>query len=375
MIFLVIPPSRSFFAAPTSPYQVGASSRGFSATLISQGHGVRSHTVMAPKPAAATTDSPPLPPPATTTTTTSTSASSKEDPEAPIPSKQPSRNPSPSSNLGAPPKNLDADDAMTYGKGASTSASTSQPMTKSSSSSSASNTAEAKDAAGTGPSPYGTRSRNKNGRARPNYAENEVDMTDYETFPDKKDNGDPKKPTQPASATSGPIENDAPPPRAAASSTRKPLPTTDSGKPAPSSIKEQQQPNLPGAAASSSSAANSSGAAQQPSKKRKAGTQTASAHSKDAQSNVPVPKPSLTSSLLRKSLGGATGYAETNLMSFDNCKSRPKNNALIADDGTVLAVNGKQTHLLLAVFSALREPHPLLMHPSRLCLHGLRTTW
>lgn len=334
--------------------------------LSSQGHGVRSHTAMAPKPAAATTDSPPLPPP---TTTTTTSTSPKEGSEGSIPSKQPSRNPSPSSNLGSISKNLDADDAMTSDKGASASASTSHPMTKSSSSSSASNTAEAKDAAGAGPSPYGTRSRNRNGRSRPNYAENEVDMTDYETLPEKKDNVDPKQSTQPANAPSGPNGNDAPPPRAAASSTRKPLPTTDNGKAAPL-IQEQHQHNHAGAAALSSSAASSAVATQQPSKKRKAGTQTASAHSKDAQSSAPAPKISLTNSVLRKSLGGAIGYAETNLMSFDDCKARPKNNALIADDGTVLAVNGEQSQHS-TVSSTLRELHPLLMHHSRLRLHGM----
>ncbi|KKY36623.1 putative bah domain-containing protein [Diaporthe ampelina] len=38
-------------------------------------------------------------------------------------------------------------------------------------------------------------------------------------------------------------------------------------------------------------------------------------------------------------VGGASGYAETNMMSFEDCQGRPKNKTLTADDGTILAVN------------------------------------
>lgn len=236
---------------------------------------------------------------------------------------------------------------MALGKGASTS----QPMTKSSSSSSASNSAEAKDATGTGPSPYGTRSRNRNGRARPNYAEDkDLDMIDFEMYPERKDDGDLKKSTRPANAPS--VPSDAPPRSAAASSTRKPLPTTDNGKSA-ASMKEQHQNNQAGTTAPSSSATSSAAPTQPASKKRKAGTQTASA-SKDAQSSAPSTKTSLSSSVLKKPFGPATtGYAETNMMSFDDCKALPQNNTLTADDGTTLTVNGKQPNLTCAVHSAL----------------------
>lgn len=220
-------------------------------------------------------------------------------------------------------------------------------MAKSSSSSSASNSAEAKDAAGTGPSPYGTRSRNRNGKQRPNYAEdNNIDMMDFDTDAEKKDDGDPKKATRPANASSTPSDA-APPPRAAASSssTRKPLPTMDNGKSsAITTIKDQHQQNGAGATAPVSSAANSGAAAQQaPSKKRKAGTQTASANAKDAQSSTVAQPSSQPSSIMKKPMAGATaGFAETNMMSFDDCKALPHDGTLTADDGTTLTKNGEQ---------------------------------
>lgn len=35
------------------------------------------------------------------------------------------------------------------------------------------------------------------------------------------------------------------------------------------------------------------------------------------------------------------GYGETNLLTFENTKAMPKDGKMVADDGTVLEVNGK----------------------------------
>lgn len=161
-------------------------------------------------------------------------------------------------------------------------------------------------------------------------------MTDYvDAASEKKGNGDNTK-FRPVNANGNvPTASHDGPPRSTAAPIRKPLPSSDGGK-ATSSAKEHSQHNQAGAAALTSSAA-SSAAIQQPSKKRKA-AHAAPSNSKDASSNgAVVQKPSgvFTDHL------GPTGFSETNMMTFEYCGARLKNNILIADDGTVLAANGK----------------------------------
>ncbi|ROV91264.1 hypothetical protein VSDG_07799 [Cytospora chrysosperma] len=152
-----------------------------------------------------------------------------------------------------------------------------------------------------GPSPYGTRSRNRNGRARPNYAEDrDIDVDMVDVYPNRKDDGDSKK------------------------STRQTVSSTNATQDAPRS-----------APLSSSTA--SSATAPQASKKRKAGVQSTS--TTPSQATPAAPSTSASNAAQRKPSGGATGYPETNMMSFEDCKGRPKNGTLTADDGTVLAVN------------------------------------
>lgn len=186
-------------------------------------------------------------------------------------------------------------------------------------------------------------------------------MMDFDTDAEKKDDGDPKKATRPANASSTPSDA-APPPRAAASSsTRKPLPTTDNGKSsATTTSKDQHQQNGAGAAPPASSAANSGATTQPaPSKKRKAGSQTASANAKDTQSSALAQPSSVPNSIMKKPIAGATaGFAETNMMSFDECKALPHDGTLTADDGTTLTKNGEQrypssTHPALAPLEPL----------------------
>lgn len=343
----------SLLAAPAGNYKVGASFPPTLTLLLSHpalDHGALATAVtMAPKsqPHPAGTESPSLPTAAT---------SSKEGSEAPTSSKQ-SRNASPSSATGLPPKRADSETAP--GKLASTS----QPMTKSSSSSSGSNPPDAKDAA-TGPSPYGTRSRNRTGRARPNYAEDkDIDSDLYDAAPERKDDGDAKRSTRQANPSSTTAQ-DAPesgPSSASSSSSRKPLPSSDDGKHGGSAAaattpvtttttsaankeSQQQQQNHASARATPAPAANTA-TASQTSKKRKAGNQGSS--SALNQQSAPAHSSASSSAAHKKSLGGgggvggAIGYAETNMMSFDDCQGRPKNKTLTADDGTILAVNGE----------------------------------
>ncbi|ROV99900.1 hypothetical protein VMCG_06241 [Cytospora schulzeri] len=277
---------------------------------------------MAPKPLpnAAGTDSPSL---------TAAAASPKEGSEAPTSNKQ-SRNTSPLSTSGMPPNKPDPETAS--GKGTSTS----QPMTKSTSSSSASTPSDAKDT-GTGPSPYGTRSRNRNGRARPNYAEDrDIDVDMLDVYSNRKDDGDSKKSARQAVSSTNATQ-DAP---RSGTSSRKPLPTTDDGKHGSATSKDQHHQHNhayhPNAAPLSSSTV-SSATAPQASKKRKAGVQSTSATPNQA--TTPAHPSTTSNAAQKKPSGGATGYPETNMMSFEDCKGRPKNGTLTADDGTVLAVN------------------------------------
>jgi hypothetical protein len=45
-----------------------------------------------------------------------------------------------------------------------------------------------------------------------------------------------------------------------------------------------------------------------------------------------------------------SGYSETNMLTFENCKGRPKDGKMIADDGTVLEVNGECTQFEMLRF-------------------------
>lgn len=212
-------------------------------------------------------------------------------------------------------------------------------MAKSSSTSSA---ADAKDAAGTGPSPYGTRSRNRTGRTRPNYAEDkDFDAMDFDNYADKKEDADSKKPTRqvnnnPTTASEAP--------RTATPSARKPLPNGDGARHAAAAKDHSQQPGHTGTPAPSSSTAtpSSTTAPTQPSRKRKAGAQNGVGNANPPQNNTAQPPSSSVSNLKKLSGGALTGYAETNIMTFDKSYNQIKlNGTLVADDGTTLAVNGK----------------------------------
>jgi len=182
------------------------------------------------------------------------------------------------------------------------------------------------------PSPYGTRSRNRTGNSRPNYAEDKDQELDFD-YPAPKKTNEAKKSTRlsnVSTATSSDTQRANGPPRK----------TT-----APDEVKNSTPQTAPKESASTSQdpaaqMANGSAAASQPPKKRKVGAQSGngeSQHQGTSQSTTVV----AASKRLAAQAQNANGYAPTNMLSFENIKSMPKDGKMIADDGTVLAPNGK----------------------------------
>ncbi|CAP69373.1 uncharacterized protein PODANS_1_10370 [Podospora anserina S mat+] len=252
-----------------------------------------------------------------------------------------------------------------------------QPMEKSSAS------AAAKDA-GEKASPYGTRSRNRTGAARPNYAEDrDIDMELFE-HTNKKDTDSKKAPSskqqhleppipQEAGATSS--SSQAPPaanagqtaPRSGNASSRKPLPDESRQTTATTNGTKDSHPT-PSSTTSTNTANKTNGNSTSNShkgKKRKATSAAAPAADASTPSGSQTPSgtngasTSLLAAAVHQRLAGtasrsmdggsatpgAPGYGETNMLTFENCKSRPtKDGKMIADDGTVLQ---KEDHVYL----------------------------
>lgn len=266
--------------------------------------------------------------------------------------------------------------------------STDAPMGKSTQTSAQAAAAAAKDGS-TAANPYGTRSRNRTGNSRINYAEDrDLDMDIFELYPDRREGGEAKKgsskqaaasassaTTQAATPSSSSPTNGAsqPAPRTAVNGTsaattvtstststsRKPLPTIDDSRKGHSynGTKDQQarQPSTSPAANGAATTTTTNGPTK--SKKRKADpaaiasssqTPTSAANSStshnkrvkttsnDNNGNSKTPTNGPVSDL-----GTAAGYGETNLLTFENTKAMPKDGKMVADDGTVLEVNGK----------------------------------
>jgi hypothetical protein len=233
---------------------------------------------------------------------------------------------------------------------------------------------EKPSAAGSQPSPYGTRSRNRTGAARPNYAEDkDLDLDNYDAYPQQRKDDDSKKlAAKPQSASSTPAPANPPQaaPRSGNGSSRKPLP--DDSRQHSGTPKDQQQNQnqpsavVPASTSAPSTAANGTSTANSVSKgkKRKVAdtASTASGSQTPSASNG-----ALSASALQKRLGASghangsatpssVGYGETNLLTFESSKARPKDGKMVADDGTVLAVNGKFRRLrsTQSLFAALR---------------------
>lgn len=204
-------------------------------------------------------------------------------------------------------------------------AAVSQPMTASTSSSS---NPSLKDTPTGTASPYGTRSRNRAGVTRPNYAEDREMEIEFEVQPSREDEMRKNRPGDPLSTA---LTDTAGPP----SANRRALPTEYNSN-GQSSTKDQ----IPGT--STFSANPSAASTSQPSKKRKAAGQP-------SQSSTNTPLPIINSMPLgsqpntRRASIATQSVAigkETSMLSFDNCAGRLKDGKLVADDGTVLGVNG-----------------------------------
>ncbi|KAK0733444.1 hypothetical protein B0T26DRAFT_634916 [Lasiosphaeria miniovina] len=302
-----------------------------------------------------------------------------------------------------------------------------QPMDKSASA--GSHAASSEDASGGTASPYGTRSRKRNGGSRINYAEDkDIDMELFEMYPERGLTANPRHAassnasssagatatataitTAAVSATSAATKAVSPAPapattvaaaaqpaqRSGNGSGRKPLPSSDDSSRHHAShqhsSKEKEHQNHshhPSPAASTTGTGASStpnGSAR--SKKRKAEQIQASAttSSSQAPSVSHAHSSAVSKRIVANSSHGANGtrsgggYSETNLLTFDNCKSRPKNGRMVADDGTVLEVND---HVYL-VCEPPGEPYYLarimeflhVKNDNSLAIDALRVNW
>jgi hypothetical protein len=178
--------------------------------------------------------------------------------------------------------------------------------------------------------PYGTRSRNRTGISRPNYAEDKELDAEFEVAASSKDGRKATRGIDPASATA----TDA---GRSAINARK---TQASEYDQISSVQNSLKEAIPGTSNFSASPTTNALAGQS-SKKRKAnGTSTTNNVQQQSQlsSQVSAPAVSRRASL---ALPGLIGSRETNMLSFETCGNRLKDNKLIADDGTVLEVNGE----------------------------------
>lgn len=192
------------------------------------------------------------------------------------------------------------------------------------------------------PSPYGTRSRNRTGNSRPNYAEDKDNDLDFECAPPKKA-GDSKKSTRQsnASATTTNAEKNQ------NGAHKKSLPVDEAKNATSQNGSKDNAPAPTAPAASAAGVTSAAPTASQSSKKRKAGAQSGNGSNGASGEPQQVVSQSSTATVLAKRLGGqgtmfSNGYAETNMLSFENCKSKPnKDGKLVSDSGTILAPNGE----------------------------------
>lgn len=182
---------------------------------------------------------------------------------------------------------------------------------------------------GLGGAAYGTRSRNRNGTSRINYAEDKETEVDIEIAAAMKEG---------RKATRG--GNDSRP----STSTDHGSSTTPVKKiPAPeveyvAMTQHHSKEPIPG---TSTFSANPSVPPTQNSKKKKPPAQPAANHVQSSTQNA------VQNGAWAHTNNVRVGMAkhETNMLSFDNCGAHLKDGKLVADDGTILSVNGTQIPL------------------------------
>lgn len=201
------------------------------------------------------------------------------------------------------------------------------PLPQTSAQSASSSSPPLKDATSAA-APYGTRSRNRAGVSRPNYAEDkEMDM-EFEIQPPVKED-DARKAARSLDARPNVVESTA-----VGAAGRKTAGTV----PDPNNTAQMiPKDHIPGTSTFSANIPGVNPAP--PSKKRKATTNPASSipNGNHSSGNVGTAATTGKSTLPQNS----QTYKETFMLSFDNCGARLQNGKLVADDGTILGINGK----------------------------------
>lgn len=208
-------------------------------------------------------------------------------------------------------------------------AAVSQPMTASNSSSS--NPPSKENGMGTA-SPYGTRSRNRAGASRPNYAEDREMELEFEVQPAAKE----EEARRAVRATETPASNVPTTTPAVAAARRAPSTSSMAENTLPPTNTPKDQ--IPGTSTFSANPATS--VSSQPSKKRKAQPAPSTAITSQT-----TPGPSTSSQTAMNKVANSSqvmaGIRESFMLSFDTCGGRLADGKLVADDGTVLGLNGE----------------------------------
>jgi len=205
----------------------------------------------------------------------------------------------------------------------------SQPMTASNSASSDTSAKEATLNGAGAAVPYGTRSRNRTGTSRPNYAEDKELDADFDAPSSSKDANGRK------AARVGDTGNAADTVRSTNPARKIPVPEAEHTLGIQSHYKEP----IPGTSTFSSNPS-AIGSSHHP-KKRKVTSQTTTFQ---PQPHISASHPATPQAVTRRASLAAhvlTGFRDSNMLSFDNCAGRLSGNRLVADDGTVLEVNGQ----------------------------------
>jgi hypothetical protein len=202
----------------------------------------------------------------------------------------------------------------------------SQPMTASNSSSSNPSIKEAAPG-GTGAAvPYGTRSRNRTGTSRPNYAEDKELDAEFEVASSSKDTSGRKSARAIDSVTDAG--------RPTSNVRKNPVPEIEHTLTIQSHYKEP----IPGTSTFSANPAAT--VPSHHSKKRKAPSQptTFQPQLQNPAQNLAIPQAVTRRASMAAQV--AAGFRDSNMLSFENCAGRLSGKKLVADDGTVLEVNG-----------------------------------
>lgn len=205
----------------------------------------------------------------------------------------------------------------------------SQPMTASNSSSSNPSAKEAASS-GTGSAvPYGTRSRNRTGTSRPNYAEDKELDAEFELAPSSKDTIGKK------AGRANDVVNGAEAGRAANAARKNPSSEIEHTL----TIQSHYREPIPGTSTFSANPAVTGPT--QHSKKRKAASQTGTFQTQTQASTQNLSAPQAVTRRASMAAQVVAGFRDSNMLSFEICAGRMTGKTLIADDGTLLEVNGR----------------------------------